>query len=336
MNEETIIERKNQPVENKTQGQPWKAVSLGGVAGILMGAGAMYAAKAHASETPDVEAADENVTTTEDVVAEAHVSDSQSFRDAFDAARAEVGPGGVFHWHGGIYNTYTAAEWDAMSDAEKDAFAQRVAPEVEASAVSTPTDAQPEVVVVHHVHHVVSDEPVPTNQDDEVHIVATGEVEGHVAVALDVDGDNEADVVVIDANDNGELDANDVAVNSRGDVATIGEIVGEDQSDVSVVAESEVLSAQDDDVRVVAQTEYDGHDVYGIDLNEDNEVDVAVIDMDDSGSLTDPDVVFNGEGDYATIDELNNAADPNAGYYEVDNPQDYTADYDASADLMSV
>ena len=337
MNEETIIERKNQPVENKTQGQPWKAVSLGGVAGILMGAGAMYAAKAHANETSDVEIVDENA--TEGTVPEAHVSDSQSFSEAFDAARAEVGPGGVFHWHGGIYNTYTAAEWEAMSDSEKDAFAQRVAPEVEASAVSTPTDAQPEVVVVHHVHHVVdvgaSSEATPVAQNDDVRIVATGEYEGHVAVALDVDGDNGADVVVIDVNDNKEFDANDVAVNSRGDVATIGEIVGDNQNDVAVVSEQEP-TPQDDDVRVVAQTEYDGHDVYGIDLNGDNQVDVAVIDVDDSGSLSGPDVVFNGEGDYATIDELNNAADPNAGYYEVDNPQDYTSDYDPSADLMSV
>lgn len=337
MNEETIIEKKNQPVENNKQDQPWKAVSLGGVAGILMGAGAMYAANAHAEESPEVENKEENTAenASEVPVQEANVSDNLSFSEAFSAARAEVGPGGVFHWHGGIYNTYTAAEWEAMSDAEKDAFAQRVAPEVEASAVSTPTDAQPEVVVVHHVHHVVSDEPVPTNQDDDVHIVATGEVEGHIAVALDVNGDNSADVVVIDANDNGELDYNDVAVNARGDVATIGEIVNGHQPDVSIVSEDNTPAPPDNDVRIVGVAEYEGHAVAGVDTTGDGNADFAWVDVDNSGDVSAPDVIVTPEGEVASVDEIMNASDPNAGYYDVDNAdvQDYT---DPNADLMSV
>ena len=333
MNEETLIEKKNQPVENSKPGKSWKAVSLGGVAGILMGAGAMYAAKAHANEAQDTEIVEEG--TAEGVVPEAHVSDSQSFSEAFDAARAEVGPGGVFHWHGGIYNTYTADEWNAMSDDEKDAFAQRVAPEVEAATVSTPTDAQPEAVVVHHVHHVVNDDVTPVSQDEDVHIVATGEVEGHVAVALDVDGDSQADVVVIDANDNGDLDVNDVVISAQGDVATIGEIVGGNQADVAMVSES-ASAPQDGDVRIVGVAEYEGHAVYGIDLDGDNAADVAMIDVNDNQMADGEDILVTPEGDYATIDELNNATDPNAGLYEVDDAQDYTADYDASADLMSV
>lgn len=60
----------------------------------------------------------------------AHVDDSLSFAEAFAQARAEVGPGGVFHWHGGVFNTYTEAEWDSMSAADRSDFAQHVAPEV--------------------------------------------------------------------------------------------------------------------------------------------------------------------------------------------------------------
>ena len=37
-------------------------------------------------------------------------SDDQSFSEAFNTARAELGPGGVFSWHGNLYNTYTAEE----------------------------------------------------------------------------------------------------------------------------------------------------------------------------------------------------------------------------------
>lgn len=47
------------------------------------------------------------------------VSDDMSFGEAFAAARAEVGAGGVFEWHGGLYGTYYADEWNHMSSTEK-------------------------------------------------------------------------------------------------------------------------------------------------------------------------------------------------------------------------
>ena len=47
------------------------------------------------------------------------VSDDMTFSEAFAAARAEVGPGGVFEWHGQLFGTYTRAEWGAMSQAER-------------------------------------------------------------------------------------------------------------------------------------------------------------------------------------------------------------------------
>lgn len=325
MNEETIIEKKNQPVENKKQGQPWKAVSLGGVAGILMGAGAMYAAKAHAEETPDVEIVDENA--TESSVSEAHgVSDSQSFSEAFEAARAEVGPGGVFYWHGGIYNTYTAAEWDAMTPEEKAEFAQRVAPEVPVSTVSTPTDSHPDVTIV----QPAEPQATPVAQEDgDVHIVGYTEVDGHLAVGYDTDGDGQADVAVIDVDDSGNPSNADVVVTAEGEVATIGDIVNGNQPDVAMVSEAEP-TPQNDDVRIVGVAEYEGHAVVGIDMTGDSHADVAVIDVDDSGDLSAPDVVVTPEGDMATMEDLMNAADPNAGYYQTDNldGQDYSGDVD--------
>lgn len=47
------------------------------------------------------------------------VNDSMSFNQAFAAARAELGAGGVFEWRGGVYGTYYATEWNSMSAAEK-------------------------------------------------------------------------------------------------------------------------------------------------------------------------------------------------------------------------
>lgn len=54
------------------------------------------------------------------------ISDQMSFDQAFAAARDEIGSGGVFMWRGQLYNTFTAEEWNGMSDAEKLEFNQCV------------------------------------------------------------------------------------------------------------------------------------------------------------------------------------------------------------------
>ena len=92
-----------------TTKETWKPVTIGGLTGILMGAGTMYAIEnVNTEELASGNNADEQLKV-------ASVDDNLNFRDAFEAARAEVGPGGVFRWHGNIYNTYTAEEWKAMS-----------------------------------------------------------------------------------------------------------------------------------------------------------------------------------------------------------------------------
>ena len=48
-----------------------------------------------------------------------NVSDEMSFAEAFEAARGEVGPGGVFVWRGQPYHTYSAEEWSAMGESDQ-------------------------------------------------------------------------------------------------------------------------------------------------------------------------------------------------------------------------
>lgn len=243
MNEETIIQ--SSPMANeaentqqvKKQGTAWKQVTLGGVAGILMGAGAMYGAEAYAAnqgETPTEDVSEEGVQS----VKVAEVSDSMSFAEAFEAARDQVGAGGVFRWHGGIYNTYTAEEWNGMSEAEKNDFAELVKPEVSATHINTAqiTEETPDIHVHVHVHeaaqtattggdvHVADPQPTPGTGDDDVHIVGYGELGGHQAVALDIDGDYQADVAIIDVNDNEVLDPNDIIIDTEGNYASVGEV----------------------------------------------------------------------------------------------------------------
>ena len=251
MNETTILDKRpntnGQPEKKKNEGSAWKHVTLGGVSGILMGAGLLYAGQATAkelesTEQPKEEAPEAGETShiLENGLKVAEVSDDLSFGDAFAKARAEVGPGGVFHWHGGIYNTYTANEWSAMTTEQKHDFAQQVQPEIRPDEVPTPTDAHPDVAVHQAVEatpeqpttdsdvQVVSQQTAETSDDDsDVHIVGYGEVQGHVAVGLDTDGDGQADVAIIDVDDSGSLSNPDVLVDRQGNTATYGELNSE-------------------------------------------------------------------------------------------------------------
>lgn len=50
------------------------------------------------------------------------VDDSMTFGEAYASARAEIGPGGIFVWHGHVYNTFTAEEWNSMTAYERAEF----------------------------------------------------------------------------------------------------------------------------------------------------------------------------------------------------------------------
>ena len=258
MNEETILEKRpavnnaNAVTEIKDKKQSnsgsWKHVTLGGVSGILMGAGLLYGGQVTAREL------DKTDGTTEDPVTEnaqasdgglqvAATHDEMSFGEAFAAARAEVGPGGVFHWHGGIYNTYTAEEWNSMTPEQKHDFALQVQPEIDANHVSAPTDAHPDVAVHHAADttthdddvHVASDQTADAS-DADVHIVGYAEVDGHLAVGLDMDNDGQADVAIIDVDDSGDLSNPDVVIDSNGNAATYGDIVNTPAPDPNLMA----------------------------------------------------------------------------------------------------
>jgi hypothetical protein len=170
MSETTILEKRptdNGQQETKKECGAWKHVTLGGVSGIFMGAGLLYAGQAMAQPVSEDSAAEETEDQTADVqVAESSLQvatshDDLSFGEAFAAARAEVGPGGVFYWHGGIYNTYTADEWNNMTSQQKSDFAHQVNPEVHAHEVPTPTDAHPDVAVHHEVEGRLVEHALP-------------------------------------------------------------------------------------------------------------------------------------------------------------------------------
>ena len=92
------------------------------------------------------------------------VDDSMSFNEAFAAARHEVGPGGMFVWHGNTYGTYYANEWNAMSPEEHDQYWA----DVNHSTSNLNTTAQEEP-------GSISEEPIPDPNPDD------GSIEGSLA-----------------------------------------------------------------------------------------------------------------------------------------------------------
>lgn len=240
--------------EQTNGGNKWKTVAIGAGTGILMGAGTAFAASTlRGSDDEPIAAGD---------IKEAHASDGDSFEDAFNAARAQVGPGGVFEWHGNLYNTYTKEEWDSMNDDEKNAFADAVRPMAQATEADHQAAQHVEAHAVHHESAAEDVRPVSnsheqpaggatpaanTQGDDDVHVVGQTTVGGHSTLIFDVDGDNQADVAVIDVNDNNVVDTQDVMVDTGGNVMTIEELQTQvetvDDGSVAVSNETDVVTA---------------------------------------------------------------------------------------------
>lgn len=273
-------------VEPKT-GTP-KLVKIGaaGVAGLAIGAVGFMTTSAALSADESIDAIvvddeDEELGEVEEggeVVAEvnvdeladgvidfaASVNDDMSFSEAFSAARAEVGAGGAFVWHGNVYGTYTAQEWNSMSAADQQAFGshfnwnqidgehQQQGSEVVAPADdNVAVDNQDEAVV--EAADETNDEIPVDPVEPEVEIVGIVQdntmgigyvemrVDGHETYFIDQDGDGTIDVIVSDVNDNGELDPGETQdISAEG--LTIQDVADNTGLDINVI-------------------EYDTHDV---------------------------------------------------------------------------
>ena len=376
----------------------WKPVTIGGSACIMLGTGAILMTNA---QDEDLDIGDDSDMSTENQLANAEVQpveqeeivsvsddvdetsnatmelpvaivdDKLTFPDAFALARAQVGPGGVFNWRSLIFSTYTADEWNGMTDEQHEQFAMRVHPEVDASHVSDAEIAQ------HIAMAPVEDAPVmdavDDNAIDEINLAQNDDIaddedamykinEDMAAVAAaetiaepaevealaqDVIADfdlaqvvpqADEDVVIADEADGIELAdiSDDVMIAGEvedaviEDIALVEDEVPDDAFDLSdmfdLKSTDDLAMAppatkasdggtpfenflSDNSVRIVGYGEFDGHQVRGLDLDGDNMADIAVIDIDDSGDLSSADmVVEQGNGNQFTYGELQDFA----------------------------
>lgn len=183
---------------SKNGGQVWKYVLIGGVPGIMLGSGGTVVAenvveKVNEDVVPEEGGAAAEELTLADVPV-ANVSDDMSFGEAFAAARAEVGAGGVFMWHGNLYNTYVAEEWNAMSAEERAEFGDRIYGTIH-SDLGAGTD-NIEVVGVEDDGVSIDEIGVVETENGDQMIVAVGSVGGEQVAFADMDCDGNIDIIV--------------------------------------------------------------------------------------------------------------------------------------------
>lgn len=188
----------------------------------------------HAAPVPE-----DAIVATATGVRVAQVDDNASFSQAFADARAQVGPGGVFEWHGRAYSTYYKEEWDNMTAEEKHEYQASID---YSDVISDDSAAQhhndmAQHHAVHHesnVQHASYREPEPiaehheTATDDvDVQVLEVGqtdlngdgipenaavlEINGHEVLIVDIDQDGIADAALCDVNNDGQVEIADLS-----------------------------------------------------------------------------------------------------------------------------
>lgn len=175
----------------------------------------------------------------------AQVDDNASFSQAFADARAQVGPGGVFEWHGRVYGTYYKDEWDNMTAEQKHEYQASIDYK---DVISDESMAQHHNdMAQHNVNHhesnvhqasyhnqevtakpeTVNDSQDVSSEDVDVQVLEVGqtdlngdgipenaavlEVNGHEVLIVDIDQDGIADAALCDVDNDGQVEIADLS-----------------------------------------------------------------------------------------------------------------------------
>ncbi len=277
-------------------------IGAAGAVGVVVGTAAIFAANHLNAKSTDIALADDLDDVAEDAAEITAIEpdeiveqvqevepEADTFQAAFSAARAEAGPGGTFEWHGTIYGTYTAEEWNALSPEHQQAWASQfnwknINNSTPAGHSETGT-LEGQVVTVAPTTEPDSD----TDEDGEpaytVHGITreagTGRafinvtVDGHEAIVVDNDGDGIADAMILDANDNGEIDEgeisdiSEVGISIEGLASSAGDIQETliiPEEDGTAELAQEVIDSSDADDQFALNDDIDISDTEALDI----------------------------------------------------------------------
>lgn len=180
-----------EPAKGGLQTNPKKVIAISAAAMLLGGASWAIAHKIQDHTTretgPDgdpVLPGEPAVSLPADIDVAGSVADTMSFKQAFRAAREEIGMGGVFNWHGRWYNTFEEEEWGGLSLGQRQEYTEMVLGEKLPVRPYQPVS--------------VSDE---TPSADSEPTVIEGYLNGQRVMGLDFDQDGMIDTLVLDGAD---------------------------------------------------------------------------------------------------------------------------------------
>ncbi len=201
-----------------------------------------------------------------------NVNDGMTFGEAFAQARSEVGAGGAFVWHGNVYGTFNAQEWNAMSPEEQAEWSSHFDwNHIDTTSQESVATEEPVEVENEETLEIIEEEPAeeedeeiteprPVGNDEEelpevevISIVDDREsgigyvemnIDGHESYFIDQDGDGNFDVLISDLNDNGEIDEGEmVDISDTG--LTMQEVAANTGMDINVIGEEEEIITYD-------------------------------------------------------------------------------------------
>ncbi len=274
VNEETVVDNENKneetPQEFKTkQNRKWVDAGIGagtgvaaGIIGTLFTSGTIQATSEDSENGGNEEGhevVDDGLTTpvvTDGTLSIAHnVNDNMSFGEAFRVAHDEVGPGGVFEWHGQLYGTYTEAEWNSLSSEERMEYSSHL------RVVGTPDYAS------NVSHHESPDEHAETHTED---------------VAVDVRETQEESQDL--ANNHNEVEVQEV---EDGPVYLAGQ---SDDDEVEVLGVEYVQTENGQEVAIGGMS-INGQEVFVLDADNDGLGDLAAMDANGNGHFEENEIV---------------------------------------------
>ena len=175
----------------------------------------------------------------------AQVDDNASFSQAFADARAQVGPGGVFEWHGRVYGTYYKDEWDNMTTEQKHEYQASIdfKDVISDESMAQHLNDMAQHNATHHdsnVNHTSyntqetiakpetpNDSQDISSEDVDVQVLEVGrtdingdgipenaailEVNGHEVLIVDIDQDGIADAALCDVDNDGQVEIADLS-----------------------------------------------------------------------------------------------------------------------------
>ncbi len=345
------------PKESKTEKKDaakgsWKNTAAGAAGGVLLGsvsAVLMGMKKADEPVEPDESGTPDNHRdhlsnpdwVDDDIAVATEVNDDMSFGEAFAAARAEVGPGGCFEWHGNVYSTHTAEEWNSMTPAERADFNNHFSwNHSHHSSGSTSHHGTAEHTADHTAdntatassgsagHHTSSGHTAQTNTagntDDDIEVVSVNHAGNHnnsgpqTSHVAQNNTDTHHDTP---SQQNTDPHHNTGSQSSNTHTVSMHDEPGNDEPEIEILG---VVHDEETGANIGGMT-VDGQEVVLIDVDNNLEFDYMISDFNNNGMIDDDEVV-DIQGGGLTVADLGGFTDPAGDMMVSNDTPDYSTD----------